>query len=233
MSNSNKKNEEKIPIFQSIYCAILFTLIIFRIALKNVGLYINLANYISMVVSIAFVFNASVPKIHPEWRRNLCKSIFLLILLALIIAGFCVLVLNIDIPSILNDIFTLIPKHLSSRIWKANTDTIQNIHTGHPIHWNCWITSEIPARFQKTKLSLSITKQINHCHTQGVCHPQARFYTSSQGSLPWKHPEAYAVCRLLIYSVSSLTTSSKSVMSLRPLTCHIPVIPGLIAIRAL
>lgn len=42
MSNSNKKNEEKIPIFQSIYCAILFTLIIFRIALKNVGLYINL-----------------------------------------------------------------------------------------------------------------------------------------------------------------------------------------------
>ena len=34
-------------------------------------------------------------------------------------------------------------------------------------------------------------------------------------------------------SVSSLTTSSKSVMSLRPLTCHIPVIPGLIAIRAL
>ena len=33
---------------------------------------------------------------------------FFLILLALIIAGFCVLVLNIDIPSILNDIFTLI-----------------------------------------------------------------------------------------------------------------------------
>ena len=32
-----------------------------------------------------------------------------------------------------------------------------------------------------------------------------------------------------IYSLSSLTTSSKSVISLRPLTCHIPVIPGLIA----
>ena len=30
---------------------------------------------------------------------------------------------------------------------------------------------------------------------------------------------------ILIYSVSSLTTSSKSVMSLRPLTCHIPVQP--------
>ena len=39
--------------------------------------------------------------------------------------------------------------------------------------------------------------------------------------------------QLYIYSVSNLTTSSKSVMSLRPLTCHIPVIPGLIAILAL
>lgn len=36
-----------------------------------------------------------------------------------------------------------------------------------------------------------------------------------------------------IYWVSSLTTSSKSVISLRPLTCHIPVRPGLIARRAL
>lgn len=42
MNNSNKKNEEKIPIFQIIYCAILCTLIIFRIVLKNVSLYINL-----------------------------------------------------------------------------------------------------------------------------------------------------------------------------------------------
>lgn len=33
----------------------------------------------------------------------------------------------------------------------------------------------------------------------------------------------------LIYFVSSLTTSSKSVISLLPLTCHMPVIPGLIA----
>ena len=36
-----------------------------------------------------------------------------------------------------------------------------------------------------------------------------------------------------IYSVSSLTISSKSVISLLPLTCHIPVIPGLMAILAL
>lgn len=108
MNNSNKKNKEKIPIFQIIYCVILFTLIIFRIALKNVSLYINLANYISMVVSIAFVFNTSIPKIYPEWRRNSCKTIFILILLILIIVGFSVLVLNIDIPSVLNDIFTLI-----------------------------------------------------------------------------------------------------------------------------
>lgn len=36
-----------------------------------------------------------------------------------------------------------------------------------------------------------------------------------------------------IYSLSSLTTSSKSVISLRPLTCHMPVMPGLIASLAL
>ena len=36
-----------------------------------------------------------------------------------------------------------------------------------------------------------------------------------------------------IYSVSSRTISSKSVISLRPLTCHIPVMPGLMAILAL
>ena len=35
-----------------------------------------------------------------------------------------------------------------------------------------------------------------------------------------------------IYSVSSRTTSSKSVILLLPLTCHIPVTPGLIASRA-
>ena len=33
-------------------------------------------------------------------------------------------------------------------------------------------------------------------HTEGVCHPQAQFYMSNQGSLPWKHPEVYAVYHL-------------------------------------
>lgn len=41
------------------------------------------------------------------------------------------------------------------------------------------------------------------------------------------------ISQFSIYSLSNLTTSSKSVMSLLPLTCHIPVIPGLIASRAL
>ena len=36
----------------------------------------------------------------------------------------------------------------------------------------------------------------------------------------------------LMYCLSSFTTSSKSVMLLRPLTCHIPVSPGLVARRA-
>ena len=36
-------------------------------------------------------------------------------------------------------------------------------------------------------------------------------------------------CHSVMYFVSSLTTSSKSVISLLPLTCHMPVIPGLMA----
>ena len=38
--------------------------------------------------------------------------------------------------------------------------------------------------------------------------------------------------KLDMYCLSSFTTSSKSVMLLRPLTCHIPVSPGLVARRA-
>lgn len=41
-----------------------------------------------------------------------------------------------------------------------------------------------------------------------------------------------AKLQLVIYSVSSFTTCSKSVISDLPLTCHIPVIPGLHARRA-
>lgn len=41
------------------------------------------------------------------------------------------------------------------------------------------------------------------------------------------------ILQLLIYSVSSFTTSSKSVICDRPLTCHIPVRPGFVARRAL
>ena len=41
------------------------------------------------------------------------------------------------------------------------------------------------------------------------------------------------IFQLLMYSLSSRTTSSKSVISLRPLTCHMPVMPGLIASRTL
>ena len=40
------------------------------------------------------------------------------------------------------------------------------------------------------------------------------------------------IFQLEIYSRSNLTTSSKSVISLLPLTCHNPVIPGFIASRA-
>lgn len=108
MNEPNKETEDNVPIFQYIYFVILLTLIFFRIILHNTALYINLANYISMVISIVFVFNSSVPKIQKGRRRNICKGIFIVILLIFTVVGFCVLVLNLDIPSMLNDIFTLI-----------------------------------------------------------------------------------------------------------------------------
>ena len=108
MSQQNKNAENNVPIFKYIYFAILIALILFRIILHNIALYINLANYISMAISIVFVFNSSVPKIQEGRRRNICKAIFLLNLLAFAIAGICILVLSLDIPSVFNDIFTLI-----------------------------------------------------------------------------------------------------------------------------
>lgn len=47
------------------------------------------------------------------------------------------------------------------------------------------------------------------------------------------HEEQLLLYWIYTYSVSSFTTSSKSVISLLPLACHIPVIPGLIDIRLL
>ena len=57
------------------------------------------------------------------------------------------------------------------------------------------------------------------------------FYLIDANSLP-SLSNNYIFEYSLMYCLSSFTTSSKSVMLLRPLTCHIPVSPGLVARRA-
>lgn len=57
-----------------------------------------------------------------------------------------------------------------------------------------------------------------------------------EGNIIRIRPQGYSmsspIVHSLMYCLSSFTTSSKSVMLLRPLTCHIPVSPGLVARRA-
>lgn len=102
------KKNIKIPLFQMVYLVILLLLILLRILCNNLDLYINLANYISMVVAIASVFYSSTAKIHEKRRRNISKAVFILIMIAFSGAGFIILVSNVDVPSIINDVFTLI-----------------------------------------------------------------------------------------------------------------------------
>ena len=102
------KKNIKIPLFQMVYLVILLLLILLRILCNNLDLYINLANYISMVVAIASVFYTPTAKIHEKRRRNISKTVFILIMIAFSGAGFIILVSNVDVPSIINDVFTLI-----------------------------------------------------------------------------------------------------------------------------
>ena len=108
MSKSNKNINEKIPVFQILYFVILLLLIIFRILFKNMTLYINLANYISMVISVSIVILETIFKIQEKRRKNICKCIFIIILIIFISAATYILTQNVEIPTILNDIFTLI-----------------------------------------------------------------------------------------------------------------------------
>ena len=100
--------EDKIPFFQILYAVAILLLIVFRILFNNIGLYINLANYISMVLSVAFVLVATISKIRKRRRRNIYKSVISLILIVSLAVGIYILVFRVDIPDVINDIFTLI-----------------------------------------------------------------------------------------------------------------------------
>ena len=85
----------------------------------------------------------------------------------------------------------------------------------------------------------------NRAFQKHYCTQTNKAFLPNRGSHFAPHPVKTTVTvlnRILIsspidhcsmYLVSSSTTSSKSVISLRPLTCHIPVSPGLIASLAL
>lgn len=102
------KSKVEIPLLQIVYLTILFVLIVLRIIFDNLSSYINLANYISMIVSILSVWSSVIFKSIDGRKKNICKTIFILVLLFFVGSFVCILALNIDIPPILNDIFTLI-----------------------------------------------------------------------------------------------------------------------------
>lgn len=101
------KNEHTIPLHQLVFFLLLLLLIILRVILSNLDTYINLVNYISMVTSILGVWVAAIAKARDGRSKNICKSVFVLLLSLFVICGFLVLVLNARIPPIANDIFTL------------------------------------------------------------------------------------------------------------------------------
>ena len=86
----------------------LLLLIFLRPFLNSLSFYVNLANYISMIISISGVFLTTIKKSIHNRNRNICKSIFLIIIIVLIIPAFIVLYFNLNIHQCLNDIFTLI-----------------------------------------------------------------------------------------------------------------------------
>ncbi len=102
------KNKYTIPLYQLMLFIIILILIGLRIILNNLNIYINLVNYISMIISISGVWISIITKSQESRNKNICKSIFIIFLSFFVIAGFLMLVLSIEIPVILNDIFTLI-----------------------------------------------------------------------------------------------------------------------------
>lgn len=104
----NTTSRIKIPLFQCIYCFVLFLLIAFRIIFNNLSLYVNLANYISMVISVLSVFWSVNKKVEKGRKFNIYKSISIFILLIFVFFGSYIIFFGIDIPQLSNDIFTLV-----------------------------------------------------------------------------------------------------------------------------
>lgn len=98
------KSKVEIPLLQIVYLTILFVLIVLRFIFDNLGPYVNIANYISMIVSILSVWSSVILRSVNGREKNICKAIFILSLLFFVGSCVCVLALNIEIPPLLNDI---------------------------------------------------------------------------------------------------------------------------------
>lgn len=104
-----KKNKPIIPLYQILFLIIFLFLIIARILVKDETLvkYINIVNYISMIVSFAGVWFATIYKSKVGRNLNICKAIFVIISVFLVLYGCWVFFLDKMTSSGLNDIFTL------------------------------------------------------------------------------------------------------------------------------
>lgn len=102
------KNKTQIPLSQICYFVVLFILIVLRIALDNLNQYVNLANYISMIVSFLSIWGNVINKSKSGRSKNICKTLFVFILISSVIFGFCILFFDIVLHPVINDVFTLI-----------------------------------------------------------------------------------------------------------------------------
>ena len=89
--------------------------------------------------------------------------------------------------------------------------------------FKCWLVNDYGCSFCFNTLHDSLNTTLAEV-IRIALHCQSVYTNNNFMSSPIVHS--------LMYCLSSFTTSSKSVMLLRPLTCHIPVSPGLVARRA-
>lgn len=99
--------------FQIVYGSVLLLLICLRIVFNNVSTYVNLANYISMVLAAFFVIKESIPKIQGKRQKNICKALCVLFIIVCALIGAFVFICGINIPVVVNDVITLIALMLS------------------------------------------------------------------------------------------------------------------------
>ena len=101
-------SSKKIPLFQAIAFPIFVVLIAFRIGFNNSSIYVNVANYISMLIAIFSVSFATINKSIIDRRRNIFAGITVITMIGFTVLGVIAFLSRINISPVVNDIFTLI-----------------------------------------------------------------------------------------------------------------------------